>query len=200
MDFAASVAASDYEGWLVYLDDGTPIFEAVRRDPKLISVVKGGVDTVERPVGRNCLEWKDLPHSRIARVEVYYRRGLADQPCFRVDRHPGQHAIRFLVTRKGGMVAYAGAQADPRDKQRTEGQHRLGFTGYQFVIWNPTTRDPDHMCQRYDIDRTKGVSRRPEVRLHPCAPKPFGFGYAPELFGLTAADVPRYRKELPRAV
>lgn len=106
---ADSIAASDYEGWVAYLGDGTPIYEEVRHSAKRGSLIRDGIELAARPADRQTMEWRDLPMDRIWRVELYFARGRwgktgRDQPVCQIDRVPDDPDFRFIQFKRASKA------------------------------------------------------------------------------------------------
>lgn len=163
-----SLAASDFEGWVAWID-GTPLFERVPHNPTLLGLVAGARETATRRADRATLEWRDVPADRVDRFELYFgREHWPDQPVIRIDREPGHHALRFVQMKMGGLVVGADVE-----------QGRLGLVGYRVGYWDPLRR----VCEMYEY-RRNGTSRRTIVATtDPFAPRPAGLGLARETVG-----------------
>lgn len=175
--WAASLRDSDYEGWVAYVDS-SPIFEAAPHDPRLAQAIHGARTLPHRRVARNTLDWKDLPHERVHRLEVYFcRQSFPRQPVVRIDRMPGQ-VLRWIQLKMGGLVLNAGAGIR---EPFGAGVQRLGIVGYRIGWWNPAARE----CRLLEVT-PRGVKDL-GTRQHPCEPAPRGFGLAPHVVGLETA-------------
>jgi len=186
-----SIADSGYIGWVVWIDDN-PIFQSVPTNFKLIQPAAGAYYPETRHPGRNVLDWKELPHERISRLEVYgLHEFYTHQPLIRLDRPPGmaEQDVRFCCLTMGGLAV--GTSGD-------QGQMRTGVAGWKVGWMNPVRREFD----LWEITRTGRRRLNPAggylngdgapLKGHPCWPKPAGFGIGSFVFGLTDADVPQY--------
>jgi hypothetical protein len=171
--WAASLRDSDYEGWVAYVD-GSPIFEAAPFEPRLAQPVIGAHVHPYRPAGRNVIEWRDLPHERVHRVELYFCRQRYQQPVIRMDRQPGNVQLRFIQLKLGGLVLESGVGRDITGG----GPRRLGIRGYRIGYWNPATNE----CELFEITPRERLHLG--KRRHPCELPPRGFGLAPHVVGL----------------
>lgn len=179
---SATIRDSGYQGWVVYVD-GSPIFEAVPHQPRLLQPARGSIVLPPRRPDRNTMEWKNLPHDRVHRLELYFaRHRLTSQPAIRIDRQPGNPDMRFLQSKLGGVAIGAGA-GNSRDRLDV-GQQRLGVVGYRVGFWNPAANE----CRLFEL--TRDTTRDLGSVLHPCWPAPLGFGIAPWVVGLTEEQVP----------
>lgn len=166
--------------------DGAPIFERVDHNAALVQVAPGGIDLPVRQEARNVKEWKDLPHDKVERVELYFLRehGYADRACIRIDRQPGADAMRFIQFKRDGITVEAGVT--PRDMfSPAAGQRRTGTFAYVIGFWDPRNKE----CQLHEFNVRDGYVNHGSV-MHPCWPKPIGFGLNPSVLGIAPGDVP----------
>jgi hypothetical protein len=169
---STSIAESDYEGWVAWIGD-TPIFEHVEYNPKLLSLISDIPHLMFRGKNRNTMEWKQLPHDRLTRVELYFAKDkYPDQPAWRCDRDP-ELEMRFIQMKLGSVVIAT-------DTIAGGGQHRTGVVGYRMGFWIPGRKE----CQMWEVTRTE-LTYMGEVK-DPCAPRPEGFGLAPFVIGRKA--------------
>lgn len=182
-----SIAALGYVGWVAWLDDGgqewAPIFEAKIHNPKLAQVagelVKPGEDVVRRR-DQITMDWMDIARrpdlmAKIQLVAVFAFHGLwTEQPLMVVQKDsPGAW---FLQYKSRGLQIGVNADA---------GQQRTGISFWRLGYWEKEWEHP----------HTTLIEQTPDSReilsgLHPCWPKPHGFGLNPELCGLTPEEVP----------
>jgi hypothetical protein len=168
-----SIAASDYEGWVAWIDD-TPIFEHVEYNPKLLPLISDASHLEFREKAHNVLEWKELPHDKLTRVELYFcRKKYPGQPAWRCDREPGLE-MRFIQMKLGSITIAT-------DRVHGGGQHRTGVVGYRVGLWIPSRKE----CKLWEINRSE-IIYMGEVS-DPCAPRPTGFGFAPHVIGRKTA-------------
>lgn len=164
-----TLAESDYEGWVAWVDD-VPIFEHVEYNPKLLPLVSDAKMVEYRGKANNTLEWKDLPHNKLTRVELYFaREKYPNQPVWRADREPGLE-MRFIQMKMGSVVLAT-------DALQTRGVQRTGVVGYKIGIWVPQRQE----CQMWEITRSE-MNFMGKVK-DPCAPRPEGFGLSPHVIG-----------------
>lgn len=183
-ELPSSIAESGYVGWVATLTDGSVLFEAV---PRATSAMPGAVTKSRRPEDRNVIDWRDVPHERISRLEVYgFHDHYSEQPLIRLDREPGATDIRYCVLTMAGLaVSTAGRK----------GVRHIGVSGWRVGWFNPARGE-------YDIWEIRKSGRRrlapdgtvlrpdgPPLKGHPCAPRPAGFGIAPHAFGLDGRQV-----------
>lgn len=162
-----SIAASDYEGWVAWVD-GSPIFERVPWNPNLLQIVTGASEQAVRFEDRNTTEWRDVPNQKIERFELYFDRAhWQNQPVIRMDREPGHHAVRFIQLKLGGLAVGGNLL-----------QRRLGLIGYRIGYWDPLR----NVCEMYEYLRNGKMTKLPIVG-DPCLPRPHGHGYAPVVMG-----------------
>jgi len=175
-----SLAESDYEGWVAWVDS-VPIFEFTRRVYGQFQVAPGLRQPSYNQPGRTCMEWKDLPKDRVQRVELFFCRERRPngqhykQPVAIMPRPLGRADIRFLQMKMGAVVV---------GMSGSRGQERTGVNGYRLGYWDPKAGT----CQLHEWTRVKHTYLG--ERGHPCWPKPLGFGLNPGTVGLTAAEVP----------
>jgi hypothetical protein len=161
-----TLAESDYEGWVAYID-GVPIFEHAPRNPALLQAAGNG----HQPniADRATLPWREVPTARVDRLELYYARGhVQSQPAIRLQRPPGADHIRFIQLKMGGIAFGPGLRRPVR----------LGLMGYRVGYWDPRAQ----RCEMWEIGRDGKVEKLRDVK-DPCAPKPVGHGYAREVLG-----------------
>lgn len=164
------ISETDYEGWVAWVD-GNPIFEHVEYNPKLLPLFDDANALEYRGKSRNTLDWKDLPHDRITRVELYFaRERYANQPVWRADREPGLN-MRFIQMKMGSIVVATDMV------NQIVGQKRTGAVGYKIGFWVPDRKE----CQLWEITRTD-LKHLGNVS-NPCAPAPNGFGLSPSVVG-----------------
>jgi len=169
---STSLAESDYEGWVAWVGD-VPIFEHVEWNPKLLPLISDAEMTEHRSKANNVLEWKNLPHEKLTRVELYFgRKGIPDQPAFRADCEPG-FGMRFIQMKMGGVTIAT-------DRSSGGGQHRTGVVGYRMGFYVPSRKE----CQMWEITREKIIFMGKVT--DPCAPRPKGFGFGPHVIGRKA--------------
>jgi hypothetical protein len=189
---------SDYIGWVVYVD-GTPIHEHVpyfqSADSAGGSMYAQGLNSElllpNRELGRNCLDWKMLPHHKIQRLELYFGREWSPphrQPVIRLDRAGPD--LRFIQYKKGSILINAGVSKEPHSLG--EGQMRTGCTHYVIGYWDPIPNITEIITVGRAADPLKGTIpiTREAVRGHPCWPRPQGFGLGPQIVQLQPDDVP----------
>lgn len=197
--YAYSLANSDYIGWVAYVD-GSPIHEHV---PFAQGLRKGGVGLAQltpdakglpaRPENRNTMEWRDLPHERVHRVELYWARENvppSHQPVIRLDRPQGAD-VRFIQFKRAALLTSAGfaAKRDAADlKDLRSGQERIPLISWTIGVWDK--RASEAVLLEVFPDRTEGYVEVHGPVPHPCWPRPVGFGLAPHTVGLTEADIP----------
>ena len=161
------IAASDYEGWVAWID-GSPIFEAVPWNPKLLQLAPGMTEQAVRFDDRQTMDWKNVPGEKVERFELYFcRQHWQGQPVLQMDRQPGHHAVRFVQLKLGGIAVGANLE-----------QSRLGLIGYRVGYWDPIR----NVCEMYEYLRNGQMTKLPIVG-DPCAPRPHGHGYAPVVMG-----------------
>jgi hypothetical protein len=145
-----------------------PIFEHVEFNPNLLPLLSGAQMLEYRAKSHNTLEWRDLPHDRLTRVELYFaRERFPDQPAWRADRELGLD-MRFIQMKMGSIVI---------DSTGMDGQKRTGIIGYRMGFWIPSRKE----CQMWEFTRN-GYEYMGNVK-DPCAPRPEGFGFAPHVIG-----------------
>lgn len=200
----ASLAESDYEGWVAWLDgrpvyaDGAggpfigydacvPLFEEVPSAAPYRSTVAGVQDRKARPGGRQTMVWDELPHARVMCLELYAFRDVYNwggphgngQPMIQLTRTPG-HEVRWIQYKAGGLTLPAQG-AEP-------GVRRTGIFSWTVGFWDVTAQE----VATWELKKTGGepVKTLLPTGCHPCWPKPLGFGLAPHVLGLTPEDVP----------
>jgi len=162
-----NIAESDYEGWVAWVNDD-PIFEHVEYNPRLLPIMPGSVSLEYRGKSNNTIAWKDLPHNKLTRVELYFaREKFQNQPVWRADREPGLDML-FIQMKLGSITLST-------NKLETRGQQRTGLIGYRIGFWVPGRRE----CQMWEITRSN-IKYMGNVK-DPCAPKPIGFGLNPDI-------------------
>lgn len=167
--WAMSIRDSDYIGWVAYVD-GQPIFEAVRRPVGAYQLAATAPDApIHRAEDRRTMQWRDLPHERVERVELYWARGQLSQPAFRIDRAPDCHTMRFLQMKRGGISVPTQAGERPT---------RHGLVAYVIGYWDPARP----LAELWEIG-DREVRKLGAVK-DPWAPKPEGFGLNRRAFGL----------------
>ena len=168
----------DYEGWVAWLDEGQPIFEASPKLVRAAQVSTAGLTLAHREAdGRTTMDWKHVPVEKVNRLELYWLRHLYPaerQPLVRIDRPRGDEGIRFIQY-KGGAVQLGGGIV---------GQQRAGVLFYRLGFWD----------KKANVTKLIEVSRTGEIQelqgTHPCWPKPLGFGINPVFVGLKPSEVP----------
>lgn len=192
---SARIRESDFEGWVVHLNDGSVIFEEQPDEAKtdLAPLVVG--ESQSRFAGvesRNTMDWKYVPHDQLAHVELYWHRDIwkqDQQPVVRISRPPDEHEIRFIQYKARGLQF----QGVPENARRTPIMwYRLGF-------WDKVadvTRLVEVGLKEAGPNKITGVIT-PMDGAHPCWPKPLGFGMNPVILGITEADVPPVPANIP---
>ncbi len=188
-----ALALSSYEGWVAWVD-GIPIFEKFDTAPRRIKLIPGATDGDQRAAARNCMEWPDLPHDKVQRVELYFDRAQRhlEQPRLSLMKEPGAD-LRFFQMKMSGVVVqtYGFKNKVPEAKLSSNelhregypmGQHRLGIIGYRIGYWNRRAE----FAEMWEVVRGQIRTRLPPV-AHPCWPAPHGYGLAPRVVGLTEA-------------
>lgn len=183
-----SIAESGYIGWVVWID-GAPVFERVPVNFKLVQPTATALLPQTRPESRNTVDWKQLDHARIDRLEVFgFYEHFTQQPLMRLDRGPGMHGIRYCCMTMQGIAFGPGMI----------GQRRTGIAGWKVGWYNPHRSEFD----LWEITRKHRKRLNPEwsptyrdersqpCKGHPCWPRPYGFGISPHVFGLAERDVP----------
>lgn len=144
-----SLAYSDYIGWVVYDQAGAPIFEYVPwgSDHGVVGTTRADngrgyaqpiPDAMVLPFrarGRNCLDWKDLPHGKLQRVEIYFGREHippSGQPAVSLDARPGSD-VRFFQRKQQAILVHAAGHIVEKS-----GQHRTGIIFYRVGFFNVT--------------------------------------------------------------
>lgn len=182
----AAIEVTGYEGWVVWLfDEDDPIFEAHDEGGRGLFQIRDRTRRrAHRPESRRVMDWKTLretvPHHRIRRLALFFARGRGiEQPRVFIDRLPGdRHAhFRFFQMKSAGVTVSAVGDG--------MGQERTGIVSYRIGVWDPKAGGA-HMVE---VTRT-GKEHHQLDGGHPCWPKPFGWGFAPFVLGLTEADVP----------
>lgn len=183
-----SIAESLYVGWVVWID-GNPVFQEVPVNFKLHQTVYGGLAVKNRRADRNTVDWRDLPHAKINRLEVYgFHEHYTHQPLIRIDREPGAVDLRYACMTMQGLAFGPGIV----------GQARTGIAGWKVGWFNPARKEYDLWEIRRDHRKRLNPAGSPQYlpensnscKGHPCWPRPYGFGIAPYVFGLTEEDVP----------
>lgn len=180
---SASIAESGYIGWVVYVD-GSPIFQAVPVNVALKQLHADAYYPERRPADRNTVDWKDLPHARIDRLELYgFHDDYTDQPLFRMDREPGAD-VRYCCMAMAGIAVGT-------DPYLLEGQVRTGIAGWklgwfnvarlEYDLWEVTRQGRNRLSPAGGYLPHEG----PPLAGHPCWQRPYGFGLAPFVFGLS---------------
>lgn len=181
LQYQTTIAASDYIGWVVYVD-GTPIFEKVVHPAGRASVIAGGLELPTRHGDRKTMEWKKLPHSRIQGVELYFARHRFErQPAVMLLREPGHELVRFIQMKQGAIQA----QAIGGEKGGFSGIQRTGLFGYRIGYWDPKRQ----LCEIWTITM-KETTKTSIVTRHPALPIPLGLGIDPGIMGYTPDEVP----------
>jgi hypothetical protein len=195
--YATSLAYSDYEGWVAYTAEG-PIFERVpfsqasaKGGYGLAQPIPGAVLPTTREADRNTVEWRDLPHDKILRVELYWARHRVEpsrQPVVRLDRPVGMN-VRFFQFKTGGVLIQGGQSSGvPVShnvfKDLSRGQERTGIIAWTVGYWDKDNGE----AKLVEVTKTEIIQRGPVC--HPCWPTPYGFGLSPQAVGITEADVP----------
>lgn len=187
-DVSASIAESGYVGWVAWVD-GVPVFQQVPRNLKLPPLVYGALDIAPRAGDRQTVEWKTLDKSKIERLEIYgFHDHYTEQPLFRMDREPGAVGVRYCCMTMQGLAFGPGIL----------GQARTGIAGWKIGWYNPQTKEYDLWEVKRDSRQRLNPSRSPQYlpnngnacKGHPCWPHPYGFGIAPDVFGLKEHEVP----------
>jgi len=178
-----ALRASSYEGWVAWLKDGSPIFEAVPFLPKLKQAIAGGLEFAYRKESRNTMDWIKVPFKQIDRLELYFDRSAGrPQPAIMLAREPNAE-LRFFQMKMGSLVVSAGINVLGNDGN---GQMRTGIVGYRIGYYNEQLQ----FSQMWEIRRgVKQIKEYPVVG-HPCWPRPHGYGLNPVVVGLTDGDVP----------
>jgi hypothetical protein len=173
------LASSDYEGWSVLMRDGSRLYESNPWNPKLAQLHRTAYHLPIRREDRQTMAWDDVPQRDIMQLEVYFARHLGgEQPACLIQR--GCETLRFIQFKMGAIVVGSGArEADPM-----RGQHRQGIFGYKVGYWNWKLQE----AQLYIIT-AKGVETLPKV-VHPCWPRPMGYGIGAQYVGLSEDQVP----------
>lgn len=201
---APAPVGPNYVGWVAYVggqpatmpdghgghmtawQGGTPIFEAVRKDPSLDSVLPGARDQARRQAGRRTLEWEDLPQDRVVRLELYFARDVWDQPCARLDRAEG-----FAGDSRWRWIQYKHrSKVVPAHRESIlDGPTRTGIQKWTVGCVRPMA--DGWGAVRVEFDPSTGEQRQEEIRAHPCWPTTAGgWGLAPHVLGLDPDEVP----------
>lgn len=190
---AEALRLSEYEGWVAWVDDDLPLFEARPPRPDLAPLASGA-DEQHRRADRQTIDWDDLPHERVEELHLYFARDRYDtQPIVRLVRWPDA-PMRWIQMKMRGLQAQA--MVVPREERDQDaGVQRTEIQGYRMGYYNPAmlgvTGPPD---MRYSptliIEVTREEVRQAPHNCHPCWPRPHGLGFAPKVLGLTADDVP----------
>jgi hypothetical protein len=181
-----NIGTTGYIGWVVWVDN-VPIFQSVPTNFGLKQPALGAYYPNTRHADRNTLDWKDLPHDRVQRLELYgFHDFYTHQPLFRMDKPADAlDVVRYACMTMGG-VAFGGHLSGPA---------RTGIAGWklgwlntrlmEYDIWKITREG------RFRIDNNG--EHLPEGgaphKGHPCWPRPHGFGIGPHVFGLTESQV-----------
>ncbi len=175
------LAKSKYEGWSVLLRDGSRLYEANVWNPSLAQLHRHARSKPIRRTSRDTMDFMDVPNDQIMQLEIYFARELGEtQPCYLVQREPGNDYIRFIQYKMGGVAVGSGhSEADPM-----KGQMRTGIYGYKAGTFNWKLMQ----CVMSEIT-ARGVTPMPIV-AHPCWPRPLGHGISPLAVGLTDSQVP----------
>lgn len=198
--YAHSLARSDYVGWVAYVDN-VPIYEHV---PFAQGLRKGGVGLAQptpkaqtltaRAENRTTMEWRDLPHDKIQRVELYYARERVPvdrQPVIRFDREPGAD-LRFIQFKTGALLTASGMATKKNQedlKHLRMGQERIPLISWTMGYWDKRKGE----CVLVEVTPNADGEGCMEIYgpvPHPCWPRPIGFGLAPHTVGLTESDIP----------
>lgn len=172
--WADGLTEAGYEGWVAFVDE-VPIFEEVRRPIGAHPLAAGAAGVVFREGAANCMEWRDLPHEKVHRFELYLRTADGKGRCvYRADRAEGSTSLRFLQMKLGGVTAPGGAGA----KSGGASPERLGTLAYRVGHWDPAVPE----CVLYEFFRS-GWREFGRCR-DPWAPRPVGFGLNRKAFGL----------------
>jgi hypothetical protein len=140
------------------------------------------------------MDWWELPHEKLQRVEVYFDRTNRPkpQPVISITRDEGAD-VRFFQFKFSGVVAQACGDnkelPGPGELYRLgvpTGQARLGVRGYFMGYWNRK----GGFAEMIKVERDVPGWIRFEPVAHPCWPKPHGYGLAPYVVGLTPEQVP----------
>lgn len=187
-DTSRSIAESGYVGWVVWID-GNPVFQEIPVNFKLVQSVRGALTIPTRRESRNTVDWRDLDHTKIDRLEIYgFYEHYTEQPLFRMDRAPGATELRYACMTMQGIAFGPGIV----------GQARTGIAGWKAGWYNPARREFD----LWEITRDHRAKLNPHgnptylpqnaaaCKGHPCWPRPHGFGIAPFVFGLEEHQVP----------
>ena len=202
--WTAALAASDYQGWVVYVD-GAPIFEAASRIPRELNRMGGLIQEVRQP-SRNILEWDSLPpHTAIERLELYFGRETwpDHQPIFDVSRLPGS-ILYYCQFKRATLVAegialHGGDLEIPEADLPTSPVTRTGIEAYIVGCYDPAAG----VTHVFEVDPAVGALRCYKCRenakdgscqcmpfYHPCWPRPQGLGISPHVFGFTPGQIP----------
>lgn len=170
-----ALSQSSYEGWVAWLEDGSPVFEQVSWDPSLARLIDGGRSLPYRGPAPNCLEWKDVPQQKVSRLELYFFRGEPywspyRQPIVLIQRST-PYPFQWIQMKMAGLQVQVGGNGD--------GQRRTGIQGYKVGYFDPR-RVETHLIEVRSAGRKHHVLRG----YHPCAPRPRGWGLAPAVLGL----------------
>jgi len=187
-EVSRSIAESGYIGWVAWID-GAPVFERVPVNFSLVQTTSTAVDKPVRRQSRNTVDWKELEHPKISRLEIYgFHEHYTQQPLFRMDRAPGAEEVRYACMTMQGIAFGPGIV----------GQARTGIAGWKVGWYNPKRKEFD----LWQITRDERIRLNPHgnpdrlsedgpaCKGHPCWPRPHGFGIAPWVFGLTDEQVP----------
>lgn len=196
-----SLKASSYEGWVAWIDgspvinpttqgimgyDGcTALFERVKEDYKLQSLVYGGKTLETRVEDRQTIDWKELPHHRVRVLELYAFRDLyPNQPLIQISAQPN-HDIRWIQYKRGGLVLHTHGDS---------GQQRLGISSWVMGYWDRTAGQ----AELWDYPARGGKVEKKDFSgsNHPCWPRPLGFGLSPAVLGLKDSEVPQVPVEI----
>ena len=188
LSISLSIAQSGYVGWVAWID-GSPVFQEVPVNFALANTSLGGTTIASRSRDRRTVDWKDLDQTKIERLEVYgFHDHYTDQPLMRIDRQPGATELRFACLTMQGLAFGPGIV----------GQERTGLAGWKIGWYNPALKEYDLWeIKRESRQRLNPSGSPPYLHAngnackgHPCWPRPYGFGIAPYVFGLSGFDVP----------
>lgn len=168
---AEHIAASDYEGWVAYVE-GSPLYQAVDRPKKAPPIIESMDQGIYRPEGPRTLSWKELPHAKVHRVEIWMREESQGPLRFRLDRSPDNPHMRFILMNVGAVVA---------DQAGGTGQRRLPpLRRYRVGYWDP--RRP--LAQLWIVQRGAQIEKYGAC-TDPFAPRPKGWGLNRTALGLS---------------
>lgn len=189
-------ALARYEGWVAWVGQN-PIFEAIPPNSDLAPLDKSLPGAGSRGIrhrDRRHVEWDDLPHEKVTRLELYFARDtFPDQPVVRLDRL--DEPIRWVQMKMRGLQVDAAA-VDPRAGGEGSSPKRTPVQGYRLGYFAPGRLDmPDGVGWQYAPLLYIEVMRSGEIEryahdLHPCWPRPHGLGWNPAVLGIEPSDVP----------